>query len=354
MKTVSVKLQTPYDIIIGSNLLSSCGTLISSAANWDKAALIADENTEIYAREVMRSLNERGHSTVKYIIPSGEASKSLETAEKITAFLSGSGVTRSGVVIALGGGTVGDVAGFAASVYMRGINLIHIPTTLLAMVDSSIGGKNAVNTACAKNIIGTIHQPKLVICDTGVLRTLPKSAIADGFAEIIKYGMLFDPSMLDGLERGMPEDLESLIFRCCEHKARIVAADERDANERRLLNFGHTFGHAMEHLSGYGLSHGSAVALGMVMMCRAAYRLRLCAEDYSFRLMKLIRSFGLDMEMRFNADALAEMIYRDKKNAGSAIDIIIPADWGACAVYSLPKEDIPALARFACEVSDGR
>lgn len=243
--------------------------------------------------------------------------------------------------MALGGGVVGDVAGFAAASYLRGIDFIQIPTTLLACVDSSVGGKTAIDLKAGKNLAGAFYQPKLVIADFETLSTLTDGIFADGMAEVIKYGVIFDKAFFEFLRDNEAKDnLEYVITRCVELKRDIVNADEKEKGVRALLNFGHTVGHAIEKCSGYKIPHGSAVAVGMVIISRAAYKCSFCDENYADIIASLNKKYSLPVSTDFSASELSSAAMADKKRAGDKIKLIIPEALGNCVIKSVPTSEL--------------
>ena len=245
-------------------------------------------------------------------------------------------------MIALGGGVVGDLTGFAAATYLRGIPFLQLPTTLLAAVDASVGGKTAIDLENGKNLAGAFYQPKAVLCDLDTWATLPADILSDGCAEVIKYGMIGDADLLDTLaQRDFREDPEEVVARCIAHKRDLVEQDEFDTGSRQLLNLGHTIGHGIEACSGYQLAHGKAVAIGMTLVTRAAIHLGLCPEATLPKLVNLLREYGLPTETDYPAaDLLAKML-SDKKRAGDTISLVVPTGWGKSQLYPVPVSQLP-------------
>jgi 3-dehydroquinate synthase len=329
---VSVELgERRYPIRIGVGLLAD-------AAQWrdalpGKHVLVVTNTTiaPLYLERVTTGLHDRSFSSL--ILPDGEAYKTLESAARVFEALAQLKASRDACVIALGGGVIGDLAGFAAACWMRGIAYVQMPTTLLAMVDSSVGGKTAVDLAQGKNLVGAFHQPRAVIADTDTLATLPARELHAGFAEVVKYGALGDAAFFgwleDRAERLLARDAESLadaIAHCCEQKAAIVARDETERGERALLNFGHTFGHAFETATGYGsLLHGEAVAIGMCVAARLSTQLGFASEADARRLTALLARFGLPTAIPPGIDAqrLLELMRLDKKNVSGRLRLIL-------------------------------
>lgn len=321
--------------------------LLSHAAKFiqqKKAVIITDDNVaKLYLGDLLRSLEARGISAHPISIGVGESVKSLKTVERIYAFLHECKIKRSDCIISLGGGVAGDIAGFVAATYMRGIALAHIPTTIIAQADSSIGGKCGVNYNGIKNLIGIFYQPNLVLIDTGVLKTLSKRDFNSGMAEVIKYAALFDKEMFFALETA-PYDLEEIIYKCCKLKAILVEIDEFDKRERHILNFGHTFGHGIEAASNNELTHGEAVAIGMVIASRLAEKYFFASKGTTDRLKRLLMKFSLPTSTKLD---IMPHIEFDKKAEGEHINIIALKEIGRVMSISLPLDELKA---FCCEV----
>ncbi len=329
--------QRSYPIIIGENLLTQIDKLLDIDLN-RKIFIITDENlAKYYADSLKTSLPAKNIYT--HVIKAGEASKSFENYEKCCNFLLSNGVNRKSLIIALGGGVVGDIAGFTASTILRGIDFIQIPTSLLSQVDSSVGGKTGINTKYGKNLIGSFYQPKAVICDINTLKTLPERELKSGYAEIIKYGLINNPSFFDWLnENGnniLSLDYNSLchaILTSCKSKAKIVEEDEKETGKRALLNLGHTFAHALEAICGYNgtLLHGEAVSIGMVLAFELSGKMGICPVDDIEKVKNHITSCGLvskisdiNTDIEFNSDKLYELMKFDKKATDNAINFIL-------------------------------
>ena len=349
-ETLNVELgERSYPIYIGRDLLSDKGVWSQGITSSQVVVVTNDVVAPIYLDQLQRSLEDvevRSH-----ILADGEDKKTLQSFEQLMAFMLENGVDRSATIVALGGGVVGDLAGFAAACYQRGIQYVQVPTTLLAQVDSSVGGKTAVNHALGKNMIGAFYQPSMVVIDTAVLETLPKREFAAGLAEIIKYGLIRDRQFLEWLEQNIAAlvardhaALTHAIRRSCSNKAEVVAEDEREAGNRALLNLGHTFGHAIENLAGYGQwLHGEAVAMGMVMAARMSARLGWLSTADVERVSHLLDAAGLPTRRPENiaaADFLRVMA-RDKKNLGGRIRLVLLRKLGEAVVTSeYPSEDL--------------
>lgn len=340
MKTIHVQASKSYDVKIGSDLLNQLGEHLFSVLNRTcKVAIISDSNVfPLYGELAETSLMQHGYETIHYIFPAGEASKNPTTYISILNFLAENHLTRTDVIIALGGGVTGDMSGFAASTYLRGIQYVQIPTTLLAMVDSSVGGKTAIDLPAGKNLVGAFYQPGLVLCDIDTLKTLPRQVFCDGCAEVIKYGVLYDAALFDHLAAfGVDFDREDVISRCVEWKRNVVAEDEFDTGARAKLNLGHTIGHAVEALSNFTISHGQAVAIGMAIVSKAG-----CNAIYD-RLTAVIKQFHLPTTTRYSANQLYSCALSDKKRAGGTVNMIIPNKIGDCSIVPIHVDNLESF-----------
>jgi 3-dehydroquinate synthase len=332
-----------YNIFIGDNLIGRAAELMRPLSLGRRGVIISDSNVAPrYARQLIESLNRGGYNVALLTLPAGESSKSLQQAKRILEHLPSQRLDRQSFIIALGGGVVGDLAGFVAATYLRGINFIQIPTSLLALVDSSVGGKVGVNLPQGKNLVGAFYQPRLVIADTATLRTLPKRELRSGFAEVIKYGAICDAAFFRWLERNYRRVLRlegplirKAVKRCCELKARVVSADEQESGLRAILNFGHTIGHAMEAIVEYeGLLHGEAVAAGMCCAaCLSVKRAGLKKAD-AMRVHSLIKASGLPSRLasRFAVDVLLQAMRLDKKARDGKVRFVLLKRLGATVV----------------------
>ena len=322
-----------YPIHIGEGILGEPALYAPHVAGRTAAVVTNETVAPLYAARVERALAAAGAAaTLRVVLPDGEAFKTWQTLDRIFAALLEAQADRHSVIVAVGGGVVGDMGGFAAATYQRGIAHVQVPTTLLAQVDSSVGGKTAINHALGKNMVGAFHQPGAVIADTATLATLPPRELAAGLAEVAKYGAIRDLAFLEWIEanaeallRREPAALAHAIRRSCEIKAQIVAADEREGGARALLNFGHTFGHAIESAAGYGnWLHGEAVAAGMALAARFSVRLGRLPAAQAERLVKLLERLGLPVAApAFALDTWLEYMGRDKKNEGGRITLIL-------------------------------
>lgn len=344
MKTVTVNASKSYNILIEKGLLSDIGYHIKNTLGTPKLCIVTDDTVgELYSKAVESSLLSCGLSFVKFVIPHGEASKNATNLISLLEFLANNRITRGDAIIALGGGVVGDLAGFAAGIYLRGIKFIQIPTTLLAAVDSSVGGKTAIDLDAGKNLAGVFHQPSLVLCDPNTLNTLSDEIFSDGCAEVIKYGIINDRELLELLKADIKENIEAIIERCVINKARIVELDEYDNGTRQLLNLGHTIGHAIELCSGLTVSHGRAVAIGTVIATKIAISQGLCPADDLDEMINIFKSAGLPTECSYSARELAEIATTDKKRLGDSINLILPYGIGNCKPYRVGVCELEAL-----------
>ena len=351
IRTIPVRTSPAYTVQIAPGLLGRCGSLLQAMLPPCRMAVITDDTVApLYLERVVRSLTDAGFAVVSYVFPAGEAHKNMDTLSAILEFLAREHLTRTDCVAALGGGVVGDMAGFAAAVYLRGIRYVQLPTTLLAAVDSSVGGKTAIDLAAGKNLAGAFLQPAAVLCDTECLQSLPADVFADGAAEAIKTGVLSDESLFalfeDGTLTAAPADV---IARCVAYKAGVVERDETEQGERKLLNLGHTVGHAIEKCSGFCIPHGHAVAAGLAVMARAAERLGWTQEPIAGRIAACLAKNDLPIGTDFSAQDLARTALSDKKRAGDTITIVVPRQIGACQLRKLPVSELEALIAAGLE-----
>ena len=348
MRTVHINASSEYDVLIGGGLIDRSGELSAKMVRPCKCVIVADDTVdELYGDRVQISFSYAGFDVQRFTFPAGEGSKNLDTLSDLLEYMAGARMTRTDVVVALGGGVAGDMAGFAAAVYARGIRFIQVPTTLLAAVDSSVGGKTAVDLKAGKNLAGAFHQPALVVTDTDVIRDLPGDILSCGAAEVIKYGVLYDEELFAVLEHGdWHGDMDAIIERCVRWKRDVVAGDEFDTGARAFLNLGHTFGHAIEQCSGLAVSHGQGVATGMLMAACAAG----CPDAMVLRLANCVRANGLNTHCDYPADRLAAAALSDKKRAGGEITLVLPETIGKCYLKKVPVAELQdwfgrALAR---------
>lgn len=350
MKIITVNASQKYDVIIGNGLLKNAGEICAERIGVCKGAIITDSTVDALYSEILESsLKNAGYEITKFVFEAGEKSKNADTLINILEFLAESELTRSDCVFALGGGVVGDMAGFASAVYLRGIHFVQFPTTLLAAVDSSVGGKTGIDLRAGKNLAGAFHQPSLVICDPSLLDTLTPEIFADGCAEVIKYGVINDKPLFDLLNGGIRNNIEQIIAQCVKNKSKIVEADEFDNGTRQLLNLGHTVGHAIEKRSHFEISHGSAVSIGMVIVMRAAIKLGLCKKDRLSLLVDLLKKIKLPVNCSFSASELASVALSDKKRKGNTITLVIPYDIGDSRLLKLPISELESFIEKGLE-----
>lgn len=345
MKTVTVNTSKTYEIKIGSGLLSSIGREVAALGKATKVCIVSDSNVyPLYGRTVTESLANSGFAVTSFVFPAGEHMKNGETFLSLLNALADMQLTRTDLLVALGGGVVGDLAGFAAACYLRGIRFIQVPTTLLAAVDSSVGGKTAIDLQAGKNLAGAFWQPSLVLCDIDTLHTLPDDIFRDGCAEVIKYAILYDPALFEELMAdGLDFNLEAVITRCVEWKRDVVMEDEFDTGSRMKLNLGHTFGHGVEARSNFTVSHGQGVSIGMAIAARASVKHNLCNESCCEAILNILKQFRLPTETQFTAGELFDCTLSDKKRAGGTIRLIIPREIGNCDILPTPIEKLKSF-----------
>lgn len=348
MKVINVNASKNYDVIIGEGILDSLGERCVSLFGKSRAVIVTDSNVkEHWLDAAKKSLQLAGIETSVFVFPAGEESKSKETLFELLEFMAESKITRSDFLVALGGGVTGDMTGLAASLCLRGIPFVQVPTSLLAAVDSSVGGKTAVNLNAGKNLVGAFYQPSLVICDTNTLSTLPAEEFANGMAEIIKYGVIFDKGLFDKVRGGnVKSDIEDIIARCVELKRDVVAKDEFDKGDRQLLNFGHTMAHSIEKCSNFEIPHGSAVAIGMVIAARASHALGWSDEDCTEAIIEANKNNNLPCGCEFSPADLADVALSDKKRTGGTINFVIPKVMGECVLKKIPVDMLYQIAEY--------
>lgn len=354
MPIVTVTASTPesrYDIHIGRGLLRSCAPLLARYAG-RKAAVVADSNTApLYSYALLEQLHRAGIEASVIILPAGEETKCAEQLSRLYDHFLDFRLTRADLVIALGGGVVGDITGYAACTYLRGVHFIQVPTTLLAQVDSSVGGKVAINHPRGKNLLGAFYQPELVLIDCDTLNTLDERQIGAGLGEVIKYGCIYDLALFEHIESlgsraALMPVLDEIIARCCEIKAEYVRQDPHDHGVRMQLNFGHTLAHALENAMGYGvLLHGEAVSIGMAAACRWGEALGVTSAGTAERVTRVLTAYNLMTAYPENlsADALAATMALDKKAEGSTVRTVLLTAIGACTGVPLTSAQLKAL-----------
>lgn len=348
MNTLRVNLPgKEYDILCENGVLDRAGTLLRPVLKGDLAVVVTDSNVEpLYAARLARSLHAAGIRSAFLEVPAGEGSKCPEVLAELWEQMVDLGLTRSDAVIALGGGVVGDLSGFAAATVLRGVRFVQIPTTLLAQVDSSVGGKVAVDLQAGKNLAGAFYQPKMVLMDPECLKTLPDRVFSDGMAEVIKYGCIWDEALFDRLDTlgsraGVMSEIGDIVLRCCDIKRQVVEQDEKDTGLRMLLNFGHTLGHVYEKAYHYKTyTHGEAVAAGMVAAARIGANLGLTPPELEQRIADLLQKFQLPVAIPATQADYEEALVKDKKTDGGQISFIVLTAMGKAAPVKLPTRDL--------------
>lgn len=356
---LTVNTSKPYEIIIERGCLDElgarCAALFPAGA---KAAVISDSNVfPIYGERALASLREAGFAPSSFVFPAGEGSKQLSTVGDMLGFLAQQGLTRSDFLVALGGGVTGDMAGFAAACYLRGVSFVQVPTSLLAQVDSSVGGKTAVDLPQGKNLAGAFHQPSLVLIDPDTLGTLPPLFFSDGMGEVIKYGCIRSRALFETLRDAadLRPQMESILFSCVDCKREIVEHDEFDTGERMVLNFGHTLGHALEKAHGYtGLTHGAAVGIGMVLIARLGEHMGLTEDGTAEQIASLLEKYGLPVSDSAPLDQIVGATALDKKGLGGDLRIVLLHTIGDSFVHRLPRAEFARLCRETFAQWEGR
>ncbi|MBE6650250.1 MAG: 3-dehydroquinate synthase [Ruminococcaceae bacterium] len=345
MTEIKINVPDSYKVYIGKGILKNCADILKDNNIDGKLVVVSDSNVApLYLDVVINSLKEAGYDVSHFIFKAGEESKNINTLSDILEFFAESGLTRRDTVIALGGGVTGDMTGFAAGTYMRGISYVQIPTTLLACVDSSVGGKTAIDLKAGKNLAGLFIQPKAVICDTDTLSTLPDSVYSDGMAEVIKTAILSDKELFEALEKKAPrENDEYVIAKCVEYKGKIVAEDEFELGVRKLLNLGHTPAHSIEKLSKYTIPHGHAVGMGLCIMTRSACAEGLIDEELKDRIIALTERYGLSSKSPYSPKELADAAFYDKKRSGNTISVIKIRALGDCFTEKCGMDEIEGI-----------
>ncbi|MDO4815642.1 MAG: 3-dehydroquinate synthase [Bacillota bacterium] len=342
MSKIHVAASCSYDVTVESGIISRVGEEAARLMKPCKAVVVSGERVfPLYGETVVGSLKKAGFEVLSFIHKSGEEAKSLEVYGALQSFLCENHISRSDALFALGGGVTGDLTGFAAATYQRGMAFVQIPTTLLAMVDSSVGGKTAVNLAAAKNQLGCFYQPKAVFCDPDVLKTLSDEDYRCGCAEVIKYGVLGNAEFFSEIEKNhIRNQEEQVITTCVTMKRDIVKVDEFDNGLRRLLNLGHTIGHAVEKCSGFEISHGDAVAMGLAAIMRGASARGICSVSDFERVIAVLRKYNLPTELCFGSEELLEACRADKKISGGKLHLVVPEKIGACRIIPIEIDEI--------------
>ncbi len=352
-KTIHISASRDYDVLIGNGLIKDAGRLIEAVHAPCKVAVVSDSNVApLYLETLRDSLEAAGFAVCSYVFPAGEASKNLETFGNVISFCAEQRLTRSDLLLALGGGVTGDLTGFAAASYLRGIDYVQVPTSLLAAVDSSVGGKTAVDIPQGKNLVGAFKQPLLVLCDIDAFDTLTDEVFRDGCAECIKYGILRSPRLLEWFAEGSAkEHIADIVAESVQIKAEYVAEDEFDTGARRFLNLGHTIGHAIERSANFSLMHGHCVAIGMVMISRAGEALGLTAPGTTDTVISICKTNGLPVSCEFSTEELLDGALADKKRMGDTIALIVPEKPGQCILHTVPVSELGAVIDLGKEPS---
>jgi 3-dehydroquinate synthase len=352
-----------YEILVGSGLFTSIATLLSRFCPAHRYAVVTDDRVaELYAVKLSRMLHSAGYRADVFAFQNGEGRKTRETWGLVSDAMLEAGIGRDAAVIAFGGGVPGDLGGFVAATYMRGLPLVQVPTTLMAMIDSSVGGKTGIDTPAGKNLLGAFHQPRVVVADADLLQTLPEAHLRAGLAEAVKHGAIADPEYLGWIEgaagellAGDPEALTRLIGRSVEIKAEVVTRDEMETGPRKMLNFGHTIGHAVEALSDYALLHGEAVAIGMVEEARIGERLGVTAAGTSARLRRVLARLGLpsSLPLEMGVDEVVEFTRTDKKAREGRVEYALIESFGAPVVGRDGRYGWPVADEIVLDVLGG-
>lgn len=342
MKTVHIKASREYDVIIDRGIIDRVGAELRKISKAKKAVVVSGETVfPIYGERVIKSLESEGFEVLRFIHKTGEGAKSVAVYGELLNFLASNHVSASDMLVALGGGVTGDLTGFAAATFLRGMEFIQVPTTLLAAVDSSVGGKTAINLDAGKNLAGCFYQPSAVLCDPDTLETLSPADYRCGCAEVIKYGVLGNYEFFTELENTpIPEQVEHVIEVSVSMKRDVVENDEFDKGLRRLLNLGHSFGHAVEKCSNFEIHHGDAVSIGMAAIMRASCSKGICTAESRDRVISLLRRNGLPTETEYSLDELYAASTSDKKIASGKMHLVVPEEIGKCRIVPMPVAEM--------------
>lgn len=346
-KTVSVNgVKTPYDIVIGNGILSGIPDKLKTITKAKTVVIITDDNVDkLYAEKIWSIIENAGYNVLKFVFCHGECYKTMDTVCEILEFMAENNVTRSDLILALGGGIVGDVSGFCAASYLRGIDFIQVPTTFLAAIDSSVGGKTGVNLKAGKNLAGAFYQPRAVFCDISTFDTLSEDTFKEGVAEAIKYGVICDKELFVTLSKDNQWDIEAVIEQCVSIKAEIVSEDEFDTGKRQLLNFGHTIGHAIETCTDFKISHGIAVGIGMATIAKISDSLGWTSENTYPEIVTCLAKNGLPTECDAQTERLLTVMRKDKKRTGEHINLVIPEKIGNCVLKSIKVSELEEVLK---------
>lgn len=346
MEVIHLNVSKSYDVVLDEGLIQKTGELIKPFCKNCNVAIITDDIVDrLYGDVLFNKLIESGYSVVKFVFPNGETSKNIHVLSNILEFLAENNFKRNDFLISLGGGVVGDITGFAASIYMRGINFIQIPTTLLAMVDASIGGKTAIDLVAGKNLAGAFWHPSLVICDTNIVKNLPDEIFKEGMGEVLKYDVIDNLGIFESVSQNkVKENIDSIIFNCIKSKQRIVEEDEYEIKGiRKLLNVGHTFAHGLEKLSNYSISHGVAVGTGLVWEAGISYEMGVCSLDTFKAIKNAVKKWSLLLDFDFSFKELVEAMKKDKKNNDSMISFVLPIQLGNCVEKKIADDELISI-----------
>jgi len=337
---LTVNVSTSYDIVIEKGISDKIGKLITEVCNCCKVLIITDSNVpKEYSQKIYDNLQKIGYMPFIYTIPSGESSKSITNFALIHNYLAENLFSRKDLIVAVGGGVVGDLSAFVASTYMRGIKFVNVPTTMLSCIDSSVGGKTGVNLECGKNLVGTFYQPSLVVVDPLFLNSLPKDIYNDGLGEAIKYGIM-DSSVWEVLKNDANNNIEEFIYKCLSIKKYVVEQDEKEGGLRQVLNLGHTFGHAIETLSNYTILHGIAVVKGIVIIAKYALKNGEISQEKYNEIVSVISKYDIDYTCPYSLEDLKLIMQKDKKANGGFVNLICIKDIGKVYIKNIKIDEI--------------
>ena len=344
MRRIKVKTSQEYSVLVGSGAIERISSELKEILKANRIMIISDDNVApLHLENLKNKLSEFNCYT--HILKNGEENKNIEAVLGILSHMQAEEFDRDDAVIALGGGVVGDISAFSASIYMRGIDFVNIPTTLLSQVDSSVGGKTGVDFGGAKNIVGSFYQPKLVVCDTDYLNTLKPEIFADGCAEVIKYAFIGDIELLKVIEDGIRKNIDEIVYKCVSDKNDGVSNDDFDRGLRGLLNFGHTIGHAVESLSSYSISHGSAVSIGMRIVTEAFEKVGICEKGVAEKLISVLKANNLPLDCGYSVDDIISAVRKDKKKSGDSISVIVPKELCKCEIEKMSFEKLYSIIK---------
>ncbi|WP_099204210.1 3-dehydroquinate synthase [Scatolibacter rhodanostii] len=344
---IRIETAPAYDVYIENDILQRVGSIVASVREpGTKVLIVSDTHVfPLYGAIVDRELKESGFKTYRFIFDAGEPSKKIQTVYKIYEMMAENNFTRKDIILTLGGGVAGDMGGFAAATFLRGIGFVQVPTSLLAQVDSSVGGKTGVDLPFGKNLVGAFHQPLVVIADPKTLSTLPKYYFNDGMGEVIKYGCISDKNLFAKLKKGIDiSDMTSVIARCIELKKEVVEEDTKDIGRRMILNFGHTFGHGIEKLNNFeGIAHGEAVGIGMVIAAQIGEKLGVTASGTTEEIIGILKQYSLPTECSFSKEDLIHSTMLDKKSLGDSLNLILIDQIGESNIYQTTREELSKI-----------